>query len=315
MLTVDIKSFFYSEEQIILKKILFNLKKGEHLAILGESGCGKSTLLHLIYGLLHLESGSISWNNKQLLGPKHKLIPGEDFIKLVAQEFNIMPFATVSENIASHLTKLDEEKDEKRIAELLQVVDLKVYANTLVKNLSGGQKQRVALAKALANEPELLLLDEPFSNIDVFRKNKIRRDLYSYLKKNNVSCITSTHDSEEALAFSDNLLLIKDGSIEAYGPPEEVFKGANTEYQLGFFGDVSVLPSNLFSSKCPSEEIILLPHQLRISDNNTALKATVKKSYFRGSHYLIHSIWNNQDVFFENSEKLAEESVIKLEKK
>ena len=314
MLKVDINSFSYSEEQTILKKIFFNLKKGEHLAILGESGCGKSTLLHLIYGLLHLEKGSISWNNKELLGPKHKLIPGEDFIKLVAQEFNVMPFATVSENIASHLTKLDEEKDEKRVSELLQVVDLKAYANELVKNLSGGQKQRVALAKALANEPELLLLDEPFSNIDVFRKNRIKRDLYSYLKKNSISCITSTHDSEEALAFSDNLLLIKEGSVEAYGPPEGVFKDANTEYQLGFFGDVTVLPSNLFTTSYPSEEIILLPHQLRISENNTDLNVTVKKSYFRGSYYLIHSIWNQRNVFFENSEKITEGSVLKLER-
>lgn len=314
MLKVKITSFSYSEIPI-LNNISFNLKKGDHLAVLGESGCGKSTLLHLIYGLLHLENGSIYWNEKQLLGPQHSLIPGESFIKLVAQEFNVMPFANVSENIASHLTKMDEEKDLQRISELLKVVDMEDFANTLVKNLSGGQKQRVALAKALANEPSLLLLDEPFSNIDTFRKNKIRRDLFAYLKKNEIACITATHDSEEALAYADNLIILKDGGIEASGSPEEIFNSLNTPYQVGFFGEVSKLPATFFYSESSSEEIILLPHQLKISEYKDASQVTVKKSYFRGGYYLIQSIWEGRDVFFENSEKLIEGSIVKLEKK
>jgi ABC-type sulfate/molybdate transport systems ATPase subunit len=314
MLKVKITSFSYSEIPI-LNNISFNLKKGEHLAVLGESGCGKSTLLHLVYGLLHLENGNIYWNEKQLLGPKHSLIPGESFIKLVAQEFNIMPFATVSENVASHLTKMDEEKDVRRISELLEVVDMEDFANTLVKNLSGGQKQRVALAKALANEPALLLLDEPFSNIDTFRKNKIRRDLFAYLKKNEIACITATHDSEEALAYADNLIILKDGGIEASGSPEEIFNSVNTLYQAGFFGEVSILPASFFYSESSTEEIYLLPNQLKISQNKDASRVTVKKSYFRGGHYLIQSVWDGRDVFFENSEKLIDGSIVKLEKK
>ena len=249
------------------------------------------------------------------MAPITTLFPGEAFIKLVAQEFNVMPFATVSENIAAHLTKMDEDKDKKRISELLQVVDLLDFENTLVKNLSGGQKQRVALAKALANEPELLLLDEPFSNIDTFRKNKIRRNLFAYLKTNNISCITATHDSDEALSFADKLLIIKDGHIEAQGLPEEVFNGAITHYQAGFFGEVSVLPSNLFHSVNTSKETILLPHQLILSEKKTAIQVIVKKAYFRGTHYLIQSNWNGRDVFFENSKKIIKGSIIKLEKK
>ena len=182
MLKVEINSFAYSEKTI-LKDVSFTLKPGEHLSILGESGCGKSTLLHLVYGLLHLENGSIFYKEKKLLGPTKTLIPGESFMKLVAQEFNIMPFTTVAENLGSHLSGLDEEKDKKRIDELLEVVEMEAFKNTLVKNLSGGQKQRVALAKALANEPEILLLDEPFSSIDVFRKNKLQRKIFNYLKK------------------------------------------------------------------------------------------------------------------------------------
>jgi ABC-type sulfate/molybdate transport systems ATPase subunit len=325
MLKVDIKSFSYSDIEI-LKNISFELEIGEHLAILGESGSGKSTLLHLIYGLLHLEKGAIYWKQKQLKGPTHNLIPGEHFMKLVAQEYNLMPFTTVSENIASHLTKMNDEKDEQRVAELLHVVDLEAFADTLVKNLSGGQKQRVALAKALANKPEVLLLDEPFSNIDTFRKNKIRRELFSYLKEYNITCITATHDSEEALAFADRLLITQNGSLESIGTPEVVFGKIKSEYQTSFFGEVSVLPTHLFNQnsvnateeptvKGVDKEIALLPHQLQISREDYGFEVTVKKSYFRGKDYLILSIWQDRDVFFENSEKLLVDTIVKLEKK
>lgn len=300
MLKVEIDSFSYSEK-IILKNIHFTLKPGEHLSILGESGCGKSTLLHLVYGLLHLENGTIFYNEKKLLGPTKTLIPGESFMKLVAQEFNIMPFTTVAENLGSHLSGLDEEKDKKRIGQLLEVVEMESFKNTLVKNLSGGQKQRVALAKALANEPEILLLDEPFSNIDVFRKNKLQRKIFNYLKENKISCITATHDSEEALAFSDKILMLKNGTVEMAGTPEFIYENVSTEYQAGFFGESNLLPKRLFYSKNSLEEIIVFPHQLKISEEKTALKVTVRKSYFKGSFYLIEADFEGKTVFFNHT--------------
>ncbi|MDC8002278.1 ABC transporter ATP-binding protein [Aequorivita todarodis] len=311
MLKVEIDSFAYSEKTI-LKDVSFTLKPGEHLSILGESGCGKSTLLHLIYGLLHLENGSIFYNGKKLLGPTKALIPGEPFMKLVAQEFNIMPFTTVAENLGSHLSGLDEEKDKKRIEQLLEVVEMESFKNTLVKNLSGGQKQRVALAKALANEPKVLLLDEPFSNIDVFRKNKLQRKIFNYLKEKNISCITATHDSEEALAFSDQILMLKDGSKEMFGTPEFIYKNVATEYQAGFFGEANLLPKSLISSEVSSEEIIIFPHQLKISEEKTPLEAAVKKSYFKGDHYLIECIWNNRKIYFNHSKPLKTNNVLFL---
>jgi len=299
MLKVEIKSFAYSEKTI-LKDVSFTLKPGEHLSILGESGCGKSTLLHLIYGLLHFENGSIFYNEKKLLGPTKTLIPGEPFMKLVAQEFNIMPFTTVAENLGSHLSGLDEEKDKKRIEQLLEVVEMESFKNTLVKNLSGGQKQRVALAKALANEPEILLLDEPFSNIDVFRKNKLRRKIFNYLKEKNISCITATHDNDEALSFSDQILMLKNGSKEMFGTPQFIYENVSTEYQAGFFGEANLLSKSLISSEVSSEEIIIFPHQLKISEEKTKLEVTVKKSYFKGSHYLIEADFKGKTIYFKN---------------
>lgn len=300
MLKVDIDSFSYSEKTI-LENINFTLKPGEHLSILGESGCGKSTLLHLIYGLLPLKNGNISYGGKKLLGPTHALIPGEPFMKLVAQEFNIMPFTTVAENLGSYLSRLDESKDRIRIDELLEVVEMEPFKNTLVKNLSGGQKQRVALAKALANQPEILLLDEPFSNIDTFRKNRLRRKIFNHLKENHISCIAATHDSDEALAFSDNILMMQHGSQILYGSPQYIYNAVSSEYQAGFFGDGTLLPKNIFSVSETSGEAVFFPHQLKLSEEKSALAVTVKYSYFKGSHYLIEADFKGKRIFFNHS--------------
>lgn len=311
MLKVEIDSFSYSEK-IILRNVAFTLKPGDHLSILGESGCGKSTLLHLIYGLLHLENGAIYYNKKKLLGPTKTLIPGEPFMKLVAQEFNIMPFMTVAENVGSHLSRLNQEEDERRINELLDVVEMEVFKNTLVKKLSGGQKQRVALAKALANEPKVLLLDEPFSNIDTFRKNKLQRKIFTYLKKNKISCITATHDSEEALSFSDHILMLKNGTEEMSGTPEFIYKNVSTEYQAGFFGEANLLPKALFSNEATSEEIIVFPYKLKISKEKTALKVIVNNCYFKGGCYLIQCVFNNNEIFFQHYKPLKINSELYL---
>jgi ABC-type sulfate/molybdate transport systems ATPase subunit len=143
----------------------------------------------------------------------------------------------------------------------------------------------------------------------------LRRDLYTYLKQNNIGCITATHDSEEALGYFDQVLLLKGGTMEVMATPEDVFSQANTTYRAGFFGEVTRLPARLFSSEITSEEIILLPHQLGYTEVETQLKVSVKNSYFRGSHYLIQADWNGRDVFFEHSEKLTEKSVVNLSRK
>lgn len=311
MLKVEINSFSYTDKSV-LKHISFILKPGEHLSILGESGCGKSTLLHLVYGLLHLEKGTISYKGEKLLGPSHTLIPGEPFMKLVAQEFNIMPFSTVRENLGSHLATLDGEKDRARIDQLLEILELQAFKDTLVKNLSGGQKQRVALAKALAKDPEILLLDEPFSNIDSFRKNKLSRKIFGYLKSRNISCITATHDSEEALAFSDQILILKDGTVEMNGSPEFIYQNVSTPYQAGFFGEVNMLPENLFNVEKTSKEIMIFPNQLKISKEKTKLEVEVKNSFFKGKYYLIESVYDEKVVFFEHSKKIKENSFVWL---
>lgn len=306
MLKVRIENFTYSDQQI-LKELKFAIDSNEHLAILGESGAGKSTLLHLIYGLLELPNGKISFKGEKLDGPSEKLIPGHDFMKLLSQEFDIMPFTTVAENIGSFLTSQDMDADADRIDELLEVVDLASFRQEYVKNLSGGQKQRVALAKALANTPEILLLDEPFSHIDLRRKTKLRRRLFSYLKENNIGCIYATHDSEEALAFSDKILLLsKNGEQELFDTPQKVYNGVKTAYQASFFGEVNDL--KFWMPK--DEKRWYYPEQLKLSDTSTSISGGVKKSYFQGSFYLLEINTEHTNLFVQHSTAIAENTSV-----
>jgi ABC-type sulfate/molybdate transport systems ATPase subunit len=309
MLKVNIPSFRYpTSEKEILSKISFQLEPGTHMAVLGESGCGKSTLLHLIYGLYNLEKGEIYYGNKRLFGPSHNLIPGHTFMKLVSQENNLMPFTSVAENVRESLSRANTAEDDKKINQVLIAVGLLDLKDQKVKLLSGGQKQRVALAKALANAPEILLLDEPFSSIDTFRKNHLRRALFKHLKEEKITCITATHDAEEALTFSDTLLLLKEGKMLQFSTPETIYAESNSVYEKGFFGEVSTIPAGILSKK----ELLLFPHQLKLSEKETPLKVMVKKSYFKGHCYHIECNWNTKVLFFENKKALPKESLVYL---
>lgn len=296
MLKVQIKNFTYFDQQV-LKDLKFSVDSNEHLAILGESGSGKSTLLHLIYGLLDLPDGEVNWNGNRLVGASEKLIPGHEFMKLVAQEYDIMPYITVAENIGSYLSKQDMKADEKRIDELLEVVDLVDYKQKYVKNLSGGQKQRVALAKALANTPKILLLDEPFSHIDRLRKTELRRKLFTYLKTNSIGCIYATHDSEEALAFSDKILLLsKTGTQEVFDTPQQVYHNIKSAYQGSFFGQINDL-SNWFPK---DKKRWYYAEELKISTKPTSIQGVVVASYFKGATYLLEIQTKNKSLFVKH---------------
>ena len=299
MLKVHIENFTYSNKQI-LKDIKFTINTRQHLAVLGESGSGKSTLLHLIYGLLDLPNGEITWERKRLLGASDKLIPGHEFMKLVAQEYDIMPFISVAENIGSFLSKQDVESDEKRIDELLEVVDMRVYKKEYVKNLSGGQKQRVALAKALAKTPQLLLLDEPFSHIDRLRKTQLRRRLFSYLKENNIGCIYATHDSDEALAFSDKMLFLsKEGKQKLFDTPEKIYHNIESEYQASFFGEVNDLQP-WFPSL---QKRWYYANELLVTTIGP-IEGKVVNSYFKGAYYLIEIKTSYGILYVEHFERI-----------
>ena len=299
MLQVQNISFGYTDK-IIIHNIDFTVTQGQNIAVLGESGCGKSTLLKLIYGLYDLDGGQVFWNQMEVLGPKFNLIPGMDCMKYLAQDFDLMPYITVAENVGKYLSNINKEQKNNRIQELLEIVEMTEFAHVKAKFLSGGQQQRVAIARVLALEPEVLLLDEPFSHIDNFRKNALRRNLFSYLKEKNITCLVATHDSTDALSFSDETIILHDGKILEKGISKEIYTNPVHRYIASLFGEVNELKLSQISSVVAEDENVLLyPHQLKISENGI-LKVIVKQSYFRGSHYLIKAVFDKKIVFFEH---------------
>jgi len=298
--------FFSYSDFFTLSNIHFKLKKGANLAIIGESGCGKSTLLKLIYGLHDLDKGHIFWNDEEVLGPKYHLIPGMEYMKYLAQDFDLMPYITVAENVGKYLSNFYPEKKQERIAELLEVVEMTEFTNVKAKNLSGGQMQRVAIARVLALEPEVLLLDEPFSHIDNFRKNSLRRKVFNYLKEKEITTIIATHDSTDVLSFANEVLVLQQGKIIANGTPKQMYNQPENKYVASLFGDVNEI---IIDGKTQ----FVYPNQLKVV-SQSELEVEVIKSYYRGSHYLLEGSHKNQTFFFEHPTPIPSNAKVFLEK-
>lgn len=303
MLQVTIPEFAY-HKKTVLQTIDFSLQEGEQLAIIGESGCGKSTLLQLIYGLYDCDKGTLLWRKKSILGPKYHLIPGMPFMKYLAQDFDLMPFISVGENVGKYLSNFFPEEKQQRIDELLELVDMVDYKDVKAKFLSGGQMQRVALARVLAQEPEVLLLDEPFSHIDNFRKNALRRKIVAYLKAKNITTLIATHDSNDVLSFSDQVLVLKEGTIIEKTSPKKLFNTPHNKYVASLFGDVNEI---MLDRKMQ----LVYPHQLQVAENAT-LRVTIQQSYYKGRHYLHECNYQNGILYFEDQNEYEKGTEIGL---
>ncbi|WP_396180613.1 ABC transporter ATP-binding protein [Flavobacterium sp.] len=303
MLHVTIPSFSY-QEKIILQNLTFSLDEGQQLAIIGESGCGKSTLLKLIYGMYDCDEGHLSWKSEPILGPKFHLVPGMPFMKYLAQDFDLMPFITVGENVGKFLSNFYPKEKQNRIDELLSLVEMSEFKHVKAKFLSGGQMQRVALARVLAQEPEVLLLDEPFSHIDNFRKNKLRRKIFQYLKEKQITTIVASHDINDVLSFSDEVIVLKDATILEKATPFKLYNHPKFQYTAALFGEINEIEIN-------GKIQLLYPNQLQIVEKSD-IQVEVVASYFKGKYYLIEAKYENQMLFFESEYNLAKKSIVYL---
>ena len=301
MLEVQNITFGY-QQQKVLDRISFTVKKGENLAIVGESGSGKTTLLKLLYGEYDLDDGFISWDGEKILGPKFNLITGPDFMKHVAQEFDLMPYTSVETNIGNFLSNLYPEKKQQRIDELIEVVELQEVAKTHVRYLSGGQKQRVAIAKALAKQPEILLLDEPFSHIDNLKRQSLRRSLFQFLKDKGITCIVATHDKNDVLGFADSMLVLDKGKKVTQNTPEQLYNNPKNKLIASFFDEFNEFKLSEIKGVKDNRSIFVYPNEIEIV-NSSNLKASVKKNYFQGSHFLIEADFNGQSIFIKSDSK------------
>ena len=232
------KSF---NDEVAVDEVSLTVTKGEFLTLLGPSGCGKTTTLRMIAGLERPDAGSITVDG-EMVANGNTATPAEDrAIGIVFQDFALFPHLTAAENIAFGLSDLAPADRENRVQELLALVDLTEVADQRPEKLSGGQQQRIALARSLAPEPQVLLLDEPFSNLDIDLRVRMREEVRQIVKEAGVTTISVTHDQEEALSISDRIAIMNNGRIEQVGSPETVFQQPTSRFAAGFLGHASFL--------------------------------------------------------------------------
>lgn len=287
----------------------FELKAGNSYALIGASGSGKSTLLKLVYGLLDADSGSIFWKDKQVLGPAYHLVPGMDYMKYLAQDFDLMPFVSVAENVGRFLSNFYLKEKKNRVDELLELVDMTEFANIKAKFLSGGQMQRTALARVLALEPEFLLLDEPFSHIDPFQKRKLATQLFQYCKQKGITILFTSHTPEEALMYADEILVLQNGNLIEKDTPQNIYENPTNEYIARLTADVNIIPADYLGLNS-NEVLCVRPNELQIS--NDGFEVQIKHSYFTGKNYLIYAVLDNLEICFEHKTALQPNERVRI---
>ena len=294
----------------VLQKINLNVQDGEILALLGHSGCGKTTLLRMIAGFENLDKGSVSLHQKEVATATSQVPPEKRRVGLVFQDYALFPHLSVKQNILFGVK--DKSKHQSALEEVLDLLNLRGQENKMPSELSGGQQQRVAIARALAPKPEVLLLDEPFSNLDTFLRRGVRLQLKQILKKAGVTTILVTHDQEEAFQFADRIAVMEKGEILQCASAEELYlKPANIAV-ASFLGnsqfiDVTVNGETIHSAfgqfKQKTEiqgkaKLLIRPESFDIEVCEQG-EATIISSHFNGGAYHYQVQANEQTILLD----------------
>lgn len=270
-----------------IKDINFSIEKGELISFLGPSGCGKTTLLNIIGGFIQPETGKIYLEGEEITN----FPPEIRNISTVFQNYALFPHMNVIENIKYGLKykKISKKEQEDLVQDYLKIVGLEGYEKVSIHELSGGQQQRVALARALVLHPKLLLLDEPFSNLDAKLKISMREELKQLQKKLNISMIFVTHDQEEALSLSDKIVVMNMGEIIQIGTPEEIYYNPTNDYVADFIGKANFITKD-------GKKVLLRPEDISMRKSENGEWVIVSKE-FMGA-YTIFKIKNSQSELY-----------------
>jgi len=304
------------------------VRDGELLTLLGPSGCGKTTTLRLIAGLEGPTEGTVEIAGATVAGDGRFRGPDQRDVGLVFQDFALFPHLSVAENVAFGLSDADEETRDARVAELLELVGMPSLGDRMPDQLSGGQRQRVALARSLAPEPDVLLLDEPFSNLDVRLRVEMREEVRSILEEAGVTAVSVTHDQEEALSLSDRVAVMNDGTVEQVGEPTEVFQHPESRFVASFLGQAGfvsgfVTPDRVETAIGPLGhdqlageiepyegariDVLVRPDDLRVVPSGEATEGRVVHRQYSGPSFtyrveletgdVVHCLHNHADEF------------------
>lgn len=282
----------------VLKEASFTLEHQQVACLLGESGCGKTTLLRAIAGLEKPSSGSITLAGKTLSDTLSFLPTEQRGIGFVFQDYALFPHLTVADNICFSLRNQSKQYRLQVLEEMAALVELEDQLHKFPEQLSGGQQQRVAIARALANKPKLLLLDEPFSHLDVYLRESLAHELRQLIKQQGVMALMVTHDQQEAFAFSDKIGVMHQGRIEQWGSAEDIYQKPATDYTAQFIGEGSLftveeLPNALLQTlpehlKQPGSKLLLRPESFYIAEQSD-IPATITQLRFRGAYQLAYA--------------------------
>lgn len=300
------------DDLTVLDNLTLDIKKNEFLTLLGPSGCGKTTTLKIIAGFEFADEGKVLFENKDM----NDIPPYERQVNTVFQKYALFPHMNIYENIAFGLKikKMQKEEIDRKVKEMLKLVALEGFENRSIDSLSGGQQQRIAIARALVNEPKVLLLDEPLGALDLKLRQEMQTELKKIQQKLGITFIFVTHDQEEALTMSDTIIVMNKGKIQQMGTPEDIYNEPQNAFVARFIGESNIFDGIMHSdfkvefcnnhfecvdkgfNKDEEIDVVIRPEDIKMtSPDNGMIKGIVTDVVFKGVHYEI--------VVEENSRK------------
>ena len=306
-------------DNVILENFDFKVKKDEFLTILGPSGCGKTTILRLIGGFEEPDEGQILFNGEDITNKEAY----ERRINTVFQKYALFPHMNVFDNIAFGLKikKMDKKVIKEKVSEVLKLVNLSGFENREIESLSGGQQQRIAIARALVNEPDVLLLDEPLGALDLKLRQAMQIELKRIQKSVGITFIYVTHDQEEALSMSDTVVVLNNGEIQQVDSPINIYNEPKNAFVADFIGESNIIKGRMledfkvrfldYDFPCVDKgfranedvEVVVRPEDVLLVDENYQIEGTVTSLVFKGVHYEMTVDIDGYSMLVQSTEK------------
>jgi ABC-type Fe3+/spermidine/putrescine transport system ATPase subunit len=292
----SVSRIYGGAEKSGVKQITLDIEPGKITAIIGESGSGKSTLLRLLYGLLSPDEGTVSFKGERIWGPEEKLIPGHDAMKMVTQHTDDLNlFARVWDNVAAMLPSTNVKLKEEKTEQVLTQLNMMQLAYKRVADLSGGEKQRVAIARAIITRPDVLLLDEPFNQVDTSFREGLQHDIRQIVKDTGLTVVMVSHDPAEVLSMADELIVLRQGSIVERGTPKALYQSPLNLYTAELLTNCNVLnakEAKACGMATEKEFVVIYPEWIRLTNILKTNNWTVKEVLFKGFY---------EDLILENN--------------